>query len=1140
MKLLEHIVLVQFFLYGSEDLEIGLNTALLGPNGTGKSAILDAIQVVMLAADGNRTHFNAAGESKKRSRTLRDYCLGASIPGMAEYARHSANTYIDLVFRDTETGIPFTAGVSLSARVEDTHAEVQSLYILPGVALTPKHHLQTEGQRETVMPWRDFRQVAGDLCRLEGHGVPVITRDKEAFTRQLLIDHLAGPGDKPNSKSLRNAFARSLKLGEEIDNLSDTLRQHLIEPMPSHVKEFRDRLDDVRKLRDLISTLKERIRRASEAVDRYGMVQRERSTEANLTVLKHTYEIEQHGAALDAAEAEIEQLTHDIELGSLEKERSDTELLNAKAQRDQAIGDLHGNPEYVSQIALTQNLKRSEETRQGKHQELIRQFAAMLAALAACAPQLQGIAYAELLEQAKHEVTTLLRMQEQSLTPPVTLVQAALKSLSDVHDAIHDELKKTEQEQRQATGRHQDALTSSKRAAKGLSKLHDDTIRLIGVLDNAGINVTPVCDLVTISDPDWQPVIESWLGRHVEALLIPEHQEIAAIDVYRSDAASGIYGVKLALPSRVRPWSAPGPECYAAQLVRGDSLAAVRYLQGELGRTALVETNEQLRTGNKVISKEGMTSSGGGVDRRRLPGVSSLRIGRNDAHAIDQRSAEYVRDTAEELQKANEALVKLNACRKKISHFSDTTTLQHVIESQLNEFARTVNDTQVQQIALENSLTDSLAALTELKAAADSRQTVAEDAVSQWTAELARLTEKLDGRQSRIHVLTDLLDIKIQAERQSRQNILYAANDVERLRNKLDAKHGEGGPNKLDDLEDQLRRAGEAAAKAHRDAWVSFSSYATFYSVKIHDITNENWIGAFEFIFKERQRLEELELVEKEQKAEEAYEAAVKVFRTDVAQALLSGFDQLEEQIKTLTAVLKAAPPFTNNERYEFRYKVIEEHRSLYDFLNRIRAHGSSENDLFGSAGETPEAFRMLVDGDISSTLLDDTSPLNDHRRFFSYDVEVFQHNTSVGMLSKRFDTASGGEHRTPLYLIFGAALAAAYGKSKGSTSGGGIMLLDEAFDKMDPQNIRAAVQYLNALGLQLIMAGPETDQGKLSSFLNIYYDMSRYGGKKVQLKKTVVFDKTRELLRSDNFYSHPDLLQQEIDRMTDANNGPH
>ncbi|AZE24660.1 Chromosome segregation protein SMC-like [Pseudomonas chlororaphis subsp. aureofaciens] len=1018
MKLLEHIVLVQFFLYGGDDLETGLNTAFLGPNGTGKSAILDALQVVMLAADGNRTHFNAAGEGKKRARTLRDYCLGAYVPGVDEYARTSANTYVDLVFRDSETGIPFTAGVSLSARIEDTHAVVNGLYILPGVALTPKHHQQTEGQQETVMPWRDFRHVAADLCRLEGQAAPLITQNKDDFVRHLLIDHLAGPGDKPNSKSLRAAFARSLKLSEEIDDLSDTLRQHLIEPMPSRVKAFRDRLDDVRKLRDLIRALKERIEHASATVDKYTVVKRERTTEVNLTVLKHTYEIEQHGETLDTAEAEIEQLTESIGLGELEQERAKTELLNAKAARDLTIAELNSNPEYLNQATLAQNLRYLEDAQKAKNQELHLQFAAMLAAIASCAPHFQTDAHVDLLRQTQHQVTMLLKMQEESQIPSAVMIQTALRSLSDVYDVIHHALTQAEREQGQAAARHQDALTASGRADLGLTELHNDTIRLIGVLTNAGIDVTPVCDLVTISDASWQPAIESWLGRHVEALLVPADQELDAIQVYRSNAASGVYGVKLALPSRTQQWNAPGNEQYAAQLIQGENIDAVRYLQGELGRTALVETNEQLRAGTKVISKEGMASAGGGVERRRLPGINQLRIGRNDAHARRQRSAQHVQDTAEQLRTSNEVVTRLGTSQKKLSPFSDAATLQQVIENQVNELSKTANETRIQKSAFESTLTDSLSALREKKEAADNRQANAERAATTWTEDLARLKVKLENKQSHMQSLKELLEHRLLAERQARQNILYGANDVDRLRNRLDGKHGENWPDKLIDLDETLRNASKAAANADLDAWVLFTKYVSDNNLQNHSITNENWIGAFEFIFKERQRLEDLELVEQEQKAEQAYEAAVKVFRTDVAQALLSGFDQLEEQIKSLTAVLKAAPPFTNNERYEFRYKVVDEHRSLYDFLYRIRAHGSSEDDLFGGPGETPEAFRMLVDGDISSTLLDETSPLNDHRRFFSYDVEVFQHNTSVGMLSKRFGPASGGEHRTPLYLI--------------------------------------------------------------------------------------------------------------------------
>jgi energy-coupling factor transporter ATP-binding protein EcfA2 len=1132
MKLLEHVVLVQFFLYGGEDLETGLNTAFLGPNGTGKSAILDAIQVVMLAADSSRTHFNAAGEGKRRARTLRDYCLGAYVPGVSEYARTSANTYIDLVFRDTETGIPFTAGVALSARIEDSQHEVEGLYILPGVALTPKHHQQTEGQRETVLPWKDFRHVAADLCRLEGHGTPVITRHKDEFVRQLLIDYLAGPGDKPNSKSLRAAFARSLKLSEEIHDLSDTLRQHLIEPMPTHVKAFRDRLDDVRKLRDLIKMLKERIGHATKTVNQYALVKRERSAEVNLKVLKHTYDLERQGETLDAAQSEVERLSESMGVADMELGRAQTEARNAQDERDLAIAELHSNPEYRNQADLAQNLKRMEDTQENRSKDLLLQFNAMMAAIASCFAHFQDESDVELLIQARYQVAALLETLEAGTIPPSASVQSAALSLSRVYGLVHATLNQAEQGQQLAKARHQDALTNSDRADRGLTELNDNTIRLMGVLKNAGMEVTPVCDLVNIADPDWQPAIESWLGRHVEALLVPTDQELQAIQIYRSGAANGIYGVKLALPSRMRTWSAPSDQLYAAQLVRGENVDAVRYLQGELGRTMLVETNEQLRTGNKVISKEGMASAGGGIERRRLPGIHELRIGRNDAHTRRQRSVRHVQDTAEQLRQANEAVVRLDSPHKKLARFSDAADVQMLIENQLSELSRATNETNIHRAAFENTLTDTLAALTRKKEAADTRQANADRAAIHCVEKLAGLKANLTTCQGQIKVLEASLEIKQLAERQARQHILYGADEVERLRTRLDEKCGDHWSSKFGELDEALKKAIDCAANAHRDAWVSFTSYANIYNLQNHDVTNENWIAALEFIFKERQRLEELELVEQEQKAEQAYEAAVKVFRTDVAQTLLSGFDQLEEQIKTLTAVLRAAPPFTNDERYEFRYKVVDEHSDLHDFLERIRTHGGSENDLFGGPGETPEAFRMLVDGDISSTLLDDTSPLNDHRRFFSYDIEVFQHDVSVGMLSNRFGPASGGEHRTPLYLIFGAALAAAYGKSKGSTSGGGIMLLDEAFDKMDPQNIRAAVQYLNGLGLQLIMAGPETDQAKLSSFLNVYYDMSRFGTKHVHLKKNVVFDKTRELLHSDNFYAHPDLLQQEIDRL--------
>ena len=62
MKQLESIGLVQYFLYNRQDLAVSWNTAFLGPNGTGKTALLDALQIVLLGADRNRIHFNASSE----------------------------------------------------------------------------------------------------------------------------------------------------------------------------------------------------------------------------------------------------------------------------------------------------------------------------------------------------------------------------------------------------------------------------------------------------------------------------------------------------------------------------------------------------------------------------------------------------------------------------------------------------------------------------------------------------------------------------------------------------------------------------------------------------------------------------------------------------------------------------------------------------------------------------------------------------------------------------------------------------------------------------------------------------------------------------------------------------------------------
>lgn len=1132
MKPLETINLVQFFLYEANDIETGPNTAFLGPNGTGKSALLDAIQVVMLAADGNRTHFNASSEGKHNSRTLRDYCLGSYIPGGNTYARTSANTYVGLVFRDSETGIPFTAGVSIRAYLDEPKAEVNGYFILPGVAMTAKQYLQTEGAHETVLPWRAFQHTAAELCRRESTNPVFSAQNPSDFLRRLLIDHLAGPGDKPNPQSLRAAFSRSLKLNERIVNLDATLRQHLIEPMPTGVKQFRARLDDVRDLRDLIARLKVRIDRATEVAEEYAIVKRERISEANLMVLKHTYATERLGETVDAGEAEAEKLDEQLATAGIELSRAAANMTLATDARDRAIANLHSDPAYQEQADRAETLRRLSDELRVKQKQLESDLKSMMTALSSVSGLPGMSAHQEHLESAANHALSLEQMRLAQEIPPAVAIQAAAQAMGRAYGVMRRETAQAESEEALAKERLRSARLAQERAGRGLSSLNESTTRLMGVLSDAGINAVPICDLVTVSDANWQPAIEGWLGRHAEALLVPENQELDAIRVYRGKAGSNIYGAKLALPSRVREWKAKGDDQYAAQLIQGQNLDAVRYLQGELGRTVLAETDDQLRTGVKAISKEGMVSSGGGIERRRLPGTSELRLGRKDSGATRQRAEIELQSAIAQFGAASEIAKNLVSGLQKLAPFSDPEALRTDIEGQFVSVTQTASSVADLQAALERTLTGALDELNALKKQADENAVAAHKQELHWTTETTRLSEKKQNLGKQLIALKDQLEIELVQERESRLDPFYSASEVERHRTRLDEKHGDKWNDKLTHLDNSIQRSRATASNSDREAWKLFANFISDYNLKNNDVQSQDWLRAYEFILAERKRIQDFELVEQEHRAEEAYLAAVKVFRSDVAQSLLTGFDQIEEQITGLTAVLGSAPPFTNDERYEFKYKVVDEHRNLHDFLRRVRTHGA-DDDLFGGPGEIPEEFRLLVEGD-SSALLEETSPLNDHRRFFTYDVEIFQGDKSVGMLSNRFGSASGGEHRTPVYLIFGAALAAAYGRSKGSSGGGGIMLLDEAFEKMDPQNIKATVQFLNSLGLQLIMAGPESDQGKLSSFLSIYYDMARYGTRTIQMKKNVVLNRAQELLQSDNYLLNPDILTQEVARLTE------
>lgn len=60
MITLSRIVLVNWYTFFTQDIDVRGSIGLLGPNGAGKSSILDAIQVVLTGNNSNHLSLNAS------------------------------------------------------------------------------------------------------------------------------------------------------------------------------------------------------------------------------------------------------------------------------------------------------------------------------------------------------------------------------------------------------------------------------------------------------------------------------------------------------------------------------------------------------------------------------------------------------------------------------------------------------------------------------------------------------------------------------------------------------------------------------------------------------------------------------------------------------------------------------------------------------------------------------------------------------------------------------------------------------------------------------------------------------------------------------------------------------------------------
>ncbi|TIW23415.1 MAG: hypothetical protein E5V65_01110 [Mesorhizobium sp.] len=1146
MMELVHLALVNWHSFNVEDIPVCGHVGFLGENASGKSTILDMIQVVLTGASGRYMNLNpVAGESRRRSgprRTVQGYCLGAR--GEGDFRREACLTYVAISFRDADGVKPdLTVGLAMEARKTQPAETILGRFVVRGKILKTTDFLRQREGREEFAQWEEVRQSLEREC---GSGF-VNHRDSATdhireYMRDLVPRSAPTPG---NAAALAKAIVNGMTLNQGL-SATDFVRNYILEDSPMRIGELRESLKTYRQVNQTIKNMRERAKRLkvvkaraedfrnflNEHVEEDWISRKARYLAASAAMRALEEEVKEAEACLLAESEEINDLSTSINEANQDVHRiiKQIEAIKAKA----GIDDLNKMAESHSFSAADCHKRISERV---KHMQRIAAAAEVLGKGESSSRELAAHASAA-AEAVKRGNTEAMAVIEQAFLAslPVTAERIG-GARSEVEAALH-----TKNEEVEKLSRSIEAAASGSRD----SHLGDHTRELMRLLRMAGMAPRALCDIIDLIDKDWGQAAEGLLGRDREAIFVDRDHIHTATTILRENRRD-LRQASLVSLNKLERYKDPIESGWFPSLFRSDDKDAVAFLQRRYGNVRLARTMEEFNQPGRALMIDGLYDDGL-LRGTRLEEVFRLKIGKAAQEQLfleQKRRLEVLQEEIETLSQRRRILSEVDRSAALVASPADGETVAGLLE-RAQEHEKLAEEARSRLEAVDQGDLKRLYELEEKKKVqqayvqarnAELNSIQKRQGAYQKQAETARktltgVTNQEGSRHSRnlarrMFQYSWRLTAGVPANRRYRERIAgkQIPSDPSVRYEALAGIHRAIGQR----AEDRSKQAKDRMMEADRNVRAAMRSY-----FDVAPISSE--VGAESDILKDilpwveatLRDIEENELTRHEALAAEASERVSSIFRGEFVNSLHSRISKLKRDIDSLNHSLRNHT--FHGERYSFSRTQVTQYAPI---LKAVEIYVTSEDALdLLFKGEIPEdsphkpvldeVKRILEDPDT------DFDSFEDYRSFFVFEIHM--ENLDTGHKTRwetRRGTGSGAEQQVPLYVAIGASLASVYGTAEGrsgSQLGMALAVFDEAFAKLDGKNQRQMMSFYESLGLQVIVAAPPERRPSLLGYMHAIVEVDNIGNGQSETTVVQVKEKARKELQRIN----PELMDDD------------